>query len=48
MEAGNAGGGIDTNAKNLLGMVGGDFLDLHAAFGGGDDGHPAADPIDQQ
>ena len=29
-------------------MVGSDFLDLHAAFGGGDDSDAAGDAIDQQ
>ncbi len=48
MEAGNAGGRIDRDAQDLLRMVGGDFLDLHAAFGRGDDGDAAAVAIDQQ
>src|SRR6056297_2646068 len=43
-----AGGGIDGEAEDFLRRLGGDLLDIHAAFGGGDEAHPAGDAVHEQ
>ena len=43
-----AGGGIDGDGLDLLRRVVGDRLDIHAAFGRGDDGDAAGRAVDQQ
>ena len=42
------GGRIDAKRQNLLGMRFRNLLDIHAAFAGGDEGHPAVAAIDQK
>ena len=41
-------GGIDVDAQDLLRRVRGHFFDVHAAGGGGDDGHAAALAIQRE
>ncbi len=48
VEIGQARRRIDAEADDLVGGVGGDFLDIHAALGRGDEADAAGAAIDQQ
>ena len=48
MEGAQARGRIDGKRRDLLGRLGGDFLDVDAAFGRGDEGDATGGPVDEK